>query len=415
MKLHFQDQTFSFELLRAASYAIDAGASIGECLATAALIHEGDFEAWHLEWHRLAQRVTRRGELALTAGHRISAREAFLRASNYFRTAEFFLAPDDPRRLPTYEKSRAAFRQACALMVTPVASVMIPYGGKTLPGYFFTVDDSAVARPTILALGGFDSTGEELYFFAAAAALRRGYNCLAFDGPGQGEPLRMQQMAARADYEVPVKAAVDYLVARPEVDAGKLAIWGTSLGGYYAARAAAFEPRLKACVVHGAMFDLWDAQAAKQPLLFMLAKRWPGLLNHDAIFDLPARLNPGLRWASSNGMWVFNVRSRRELLATLPLYSLKKVAGQITCPTFIAHGEEDHFIPPQQATDLFAALHCPKTLRMFTAAEGGGEHCQMGNLSLLHQVALDWLDDVFKRSEPDSRAQNAFHGGAAER
>jgi pimeloyl-ACP methyl ester carboxylesterase len=144
------------------------------------------------------------------------------------------------------------------------------------------------------------------------------------------------------------------------------------------------------------MYDLWDAQASKQPLLFMLAKRWPSLLNHNAIFDVPARLDPGLRWASANGMWVFGARTRRELLAAIRRYSLKDVAGRIACPTLILHGERDHFIPPQQATAFYAALNCPKTLRMFNADDGAEEHCQIGNLSRMHQVAFDWLDEVFE-------------------
>src|SRR6266511_5977289 len=188
MKLHFNDQTFSFELLRAVSYAPYGGAEIGECLATAARIRAGDFESWHVEWRRVGERVDTLAAQALGAGHRISAREAFLRASNYYRTAEFFLAPDDPRRMPTFEKSRTTFWQFLELSGLCVERVRIPYEGMTLPGYFYRVDDSRAPRRTLLSVGGFDSTGEELYFFAAAAALPRGYNVLTFAGPGQGEP-----------------------------------------------------------------------------------------------------------------------------------------------------------------------------------------------------------------------------------
>lgn len=223
-------------------------------------------------------------------------------------------------------------------------------------------------------------------------------------------------MPARPDYEIPVRAAVDYALQRPEVDADQLAIWGASLGGYYAARAAAFEPRLKACVVHGAMYDLWEAQASKQPLLFMLARRWPSLLNHDAVFDAIARLDPELQWASANGMWVFDASTRRQLLTEIRRYSLVGVAARIMCPTLILHGEGDHFIAPQQARTLYAALICPKTLRMFTADDGAEEHCQMGNLGLLHQVAFDWLDDVFAnagRSERPRVDSRVTHGANA--
>lgn len=120
MKLHFKNQTFSFELLRTASYAYSHGAEIGECLATAAHIRDRDFESWHIEWQGAADRVDALAERALGDGKRVSAREAFLRASNYHRTGEFFLAPDDPRRLVTFERSRATFRKAMSLLDAPV-------------------------------------------------------------------------------------------------------------------------------------------------------------------------------------------------------------------------------------------------------------------------------------------------------
>lgn len=248
MKLHFNDPTFSFELLRSASYGLYGGSEIGEVLATASQIRKGNFESWYCAWEQTAARVEKIASQAVQEGHSVSASQAFLRASNYYRTAEFFLAPDDTRRLPIFEKSRAAFWKFLELSGLCVEQVRIPYARTTLPGYFYQVNDSGVTRPTLLALGGFDSTGEELYFFAAAAALQRGYNVLTFEGPGQGEPLRLQRLPARPDYEVPVHAAVDYLMTRSEVDHERIALMGSSMGGYYAARGAAFEPRVKALI-----------------------------------------------------------------------------------------------------------------------------------------------------------------------
>jgi len=77
MKLVFRDQTFSFELLRAIGYTVYDGADIGECLATAARIKEGDFESWHTEWTRTAQRVQKIAEDCVAGAHTISARKAY--------------------------------------------------------------------------------------------------------------------------------------------------------------------------------------------------------------------------------------------------------------------------------------------------------------------------------------------------
>ncbi|MEO7176113.1 MAG: hypothetical protein ABIV51_09465 [Saprospiraceae bacterium] len=111
MKLHFTDQTFSFELLRTASYGLYGGSEIGEVLATAKHIREGNFESWHIAWQHTSARIEALAIDALQKGRRVSAGQAFLRASNYYRTAEFFLVPDDPRRMVVFEKSRTTFRK----------------------------------------------------------------------------------------------------------------------------------------------------------------------------------------------------------------------------------------------------------------------------------------------------------------
>ena len=91
----------------------------------------------------------------------------------------------------------------------------------------------------------FALTKEEMDFYETLL-LDRGMATLPFDGPGQGEA--EYDLPIRGDFEVPVKAVVDYIESRPDLDASRVAIMGVSLGGYYAARAAAFEKRLKACL-----------------------------------------------------------------------------------------------------------------------------------------------------------------------
>jgi dipeptidyl aminopeptidase/acylaminoacyl peptidase len=393
MKLHFSDQTFSFELLRTASYAIYGGAEIGEVLATAREILEGDFASWHAAWARTADRVDALAMQALERGHRVGAAHAFLRASNYHRAAEFFLAPDDLGRMVAFEKSRASFSRFIAASDAHAERVRIPYGTTTLPGYFYRIDESGTARPTLLSTGGFDSTGEEQYFFAAAAGLQRGYNVLTFEGPGQGEPLRVDHLPARPDYEVPISAAVDWLCTRPEVDHERVALMGTSLGGYYAARAAAFEPRVKALIVHGVVFDFWATQTETKPALARLAS-WKSPRRIGTVLNLARRFSTELRWSVDNAYWVFGTEDPLELIDRMKRYSLADTAALIRQPTLVLHGARDHFIPRSQVDALYDALRAPKTLRVFTDEEGAEEHCQFGNLALLHQVIFDWLDET---------------------
>ena len=267
MNIVFLDPAFSFQLQRTIGYTYYDGADIEECLSTACRIKEGDCESWYEEWLKTADRVCKIADKCLAEGHNVSAREAYLRASNYYRTAEFYLHgdPSDPRILETWGKSRECFIKAGQLFSPPFEVVEIPYEGTTLPGYFFRVDDSGTHRPTLILQTGFDGTAEELYFGGCAAAQRRGYNCLAFEGPGQGAVIREQKLHFRPDWEKVVTPVVDYALTRPEVDPDRIALMGVSFGGYLAPRAVAFEHRIAACIADGGIFDAFEGAVAKYP------------------------------------------------------------------------------------------------------------------------------------------------------
>ena len=127
-------------------------------------------------------------------------------------------APTDPRLVASNARQTETFRRAAALMARPPELLEIPYEGTTLPGYFFRAADDDRPRATVILTGGYDGTVEELYFFNGAAALARGYNVLAFDGPGQGAALLQRGMVLRPDWENVVTPVVDHALARPDVD-----------------------------------------------------------------------------------------------------------------------------------------------------------------------------------------------------
>jgi hypothetical protein len=148
----FKDYSFKFEALRAAGFAVDGGADINEVILTANAIPEGDEEAWMREWEAVANRVNQWGDESLERGDKVSAREAFLRASAYYRSAEFYRRKDptnDPNVLRLFGLSRQALIKAGKLLDGPFEEISIPYGEHKLPGYLFLVDDSGKPRPTI--------------------------------------------------------------------------------------------------------------------------------------------------------------------------------------------------------------------------------------------------------------------------
>ena len=242
----FNDQSFSFETLRALGYAPYGGADIGEVTSTASRIPDGDETAWYTQWRALADRIHADADRSAAAGHSVSARESYLRASNYYRLCEFYLrvgSSNDAEVREVGQLSVDSFACAAQLMKPAPQRVSFPYEDTTLPGWWIPADlgtphptggDPDGPRPTLLYHGGFDSTEEELYFSGGAAAARRGYHVLAFAGPGQGSALRDQKLLFRPDWEAVVTPAVDWLLARPDVDPERIALMGMSLGGLLA-------------------------------------------------------------------------------------------------------------------------------------------------------------------------------------
>jgi Esterase FrsA-like len=204
------DDAFWFQTLRAFSHAAYGGSDFGEVLATAQEIKPGDSCSWHDEWLALAERIAGEAQRSEMRGHRVSARDSFLRASNYYRMAGFFLHgnPADPRVTIALDLSAACFRSAAALFDPRIEPVRIPFEGTDLPGYFYRGNGTG-ARPTVVMHNGFDGTLEENHFFGAAAFAERGYHVLSFDGPGQPGTLHREGMVFRPDWETVVGPVLD--------------------------------------------------------------------------------------------------------------------------------------------------------------------------------------------------------------
>jgi pimeloyl-ACP methyl ester carboxylesterase len=405
MKFLFDDASFSFETLRAAGFANYSGADLGEVLATAQGIPDGDEASWHREWKATAERVEEIGRKSLADGHRVSAREALLRASNYYRTAEFYLR-DDPARDPEVTllsaRSRDTFVTAMSLFEFGFERVSIPYQQTTLPGYLYRVDDSGRARPTIVYNNGFDSTLEESYFAIGAAALARGYNVLAFDGPGQGAALREQGLVFRSDWEAVIGPVIDCALTRGEIADDRIVLFGYSMGGYLVARAAAFDSRVAGLILDDGIYDFHAAIVNKMPpFLADWIDRGQDAVAAPVV-ELLMAVNTEVRWALRNGKWVMGVDSFVEVPRAFKDYTLAGVADRITAPALVLDPDNDQFLKgePQRAAD--SMINADTTLVTLKESEGAGEHCHVGALGRLHQTIFDWLDHQSGRPGDDA-------------
>ena len=234
---YFRDQAFHFQTLRVLNNVRSDGADTGEVLETIGRIGEGDTASWYSAWEATASRVLER---ATRIGDVRSRGQALLRVHNYLRTAEFFLAPTDPRRQTTFRRNVDAFEAGLDALQVQRERTRIPFGPNHLNAIFYPRPANAGPHPLLVFCGGFDSTLEELYFALVPAAHERGFDVLTFEGPGQGAVLREQQVTFRPDWELPTTAVLDaHFAAHPRV--GKTVLIGMSMGGYLAPRAAAFD------------------------------------------------------------------------------------------------------------------------------------------------------------------------------
>jgi pimeloyl-ACP methyl ester carboxylesterase len=429
LNLIFNDPAFSFQLLRTIGSSYYGGADIGECLSTAYRIKEGDFGSWYKEWYQTANRIRNYGEKCLAEHHNLSASQSYLRASSYYRTAEFFLHenPADPRIVASWQNSVDCFLKSSEHFSHSFESIEIPYEGTTLPAYFYkpiipdvdnnkntvpkSIKDSIHSssstssstsnppkpRPTIIVHTGFDGTQEELYSQCVVAALQRGYNCLTFEGPGQGRVIRKQNIPFRYDWEKVVSPVIDYLFKRDEVDNDHLALMGISLGGYLAARAVAFEKRISACILDDGVFDVYRSFVRHMPkfLTDIVENNVESKAEvMDSSIEEAMGQNTGARWGYSHGMWVFGAASPFDLVRKTRDYTLKDIISEIKCNTLVLEAEEDDSFPGQPKM-VYSHLSCPKEYMLFTKDEGAEDHCHVGALSLANQRIFDWLDKTF--------------------
>jgi dienelactone hydrolase len=201
-------------------------------------------------------------------------------------------------------------------------------------------------------------------------------------------------VGVRASQVTPV---VDWAVSRPEIDSRRIGLLGMSQGGYFAPRAAAFEDRLAACIAWDGVFDVYEAILAQIPRLARDQVDHDHAPVLDALLQLLMHIDPGKRWAVTNGMWTYGASSPREFIQMNRNYTLKAIVHNITCPVLVCEAEKDQFFPGQPK-QLYEALTGPKDFIRFTAEEGAEEHCHEGALTLFHQRMFDWLDTTLARA-----------------
>ncbi|MBL8953408.1 MAG: alpha/beta fold hydrolase [Myxococcaceae bacterium] len=396
-KLFPAEQTFHFEALRALGFAPFKGADPGEVLQTISRIREGDEESWFEAWNSTAARL----EQTATAStyDRVGRGRTLLRVHNYFRTAEFFLRPDDPRKAEMYRKSVSAFYAAMNELEVPHERFDVPWGSGTLPALFFESPRATPETPLLVVVNGYDSIKEEIYFFLVEPALERGYSVLVYDGPGQGAALREQGLHFTPAWEEVNRAVLDSHFARHPLR--PVVLVGCSLGSVLATRAAAHDDRVKGLVAWDIFYDFAEA----------VSYRMPGWVR-SSIYEsreesaflrlgtsLGTRFSLQKRWALNHGRWVLGIDDPLAVLREYARYTTKDVSPDVRADVLLLAGENDHFVPLELLEKTRAALVNAHSVEVevFSAETGAQEHCQVGAMNLVHHRLFEWLGDESHR------------------
>ena len=356
------------------------GAEIGELHKIGRMLKgkaPDDDEAWFQACVKVADGVRAYAEKWDRAGHRHSAAHAYLRACNYYQMAERFRTPKDRTGLEAYRKGVECFHRHVALTDLRIEIVEIPYEKGSLPGYFVHAQNAKGPRtPCVVFFDGLDVTKEIQFVRGVPDLVKRGISCLVMDGPGTGEAIRFRNYVLRHDYEAAGSACVNWLEKRADVNPKKIGIVAISLGGYYAPRCAAMEPRFAACIAWGAQWDYHDTWKKRVDAAYKTALSVPG--HHIE--------------------WIMGAKSVDEALKKLEPFKLDGVMQKMRCPFLLVHGADDEQIPLADAQKQFDACGSrDKTFRVFTAEEGGAQHCQRDYLTLVVAEMWNWFDEKLNR------------------
>jgi dienelactone hydrolase len=358
--------------------ALESGGQIGEIIDMCQPIRDaaaGGADAgtpqFMAQWVAVADRLIGLADEDAARGRGFSASAKLERAALYLLVAERMQAQGSPGRAATYARARAGFDRSTALGGLNRERVEIALAAGTMPA-LYTRAPGQGARPVVVYCNGLDSCKELLWWSRLPEALaRRGVSTLCVDQPGSGEALRLQNLPVDPHAEHWASKAVDWLQQQPDVDPARIGMTGISLGGHFAPRAVAYEPRFAAGAVWGANHDWAEVQQRR--------------LKREGENPVPHY------WAHVH--WAFGASGMEDFLAKAAGMTLEGHLQRIRVPFLVTHGEKDRQIAVEYAHRTFAQLvNSPRReLKIFTAREGGVEHVGADNMAFARDYIADWF------------------------
>jgi len=363
------------------SIAVESGAKIGEIidickplLEKAESGEDAGTAEFMVEWVKKADTLVELAAEDEERGRLLSAGNKLKRACIYYSVGERMQGHGHPGRKETFQKSLDCFNKAMEYGKEPVSFVEIPYDGKMMPAIFHKAPGEG-PKPTVVYCNGLDSNKELLWFSGLPEALaKRGINCLCVDQPGTGASLRLQDLPATPHSEKWASKWVDWLETQDEVDNAKIGMTGISLGGHYAPRAVAYEPRFASGACWGANHNWFEVQHKR--------------MKREGENPVPHY------WG--HVFWVFGATDMEDFLEKAKDMNLNGHMDRIKVPFLVTHGENDRQISVDYAHQAFEQLtNSPKKeLKIFTTREGGVEHVGADNMAYGKDYIADWFEET---------------------
>ena len=363
------------------SIAMESGAQLGEIIDMCQPIRDAAASGadagtpqFMAQWAAMGDKLIGLAQEDEARGRAFSASDKLERAALYLITAERMQGHGHPGRKDTYAKALAAFETSTKLGSLNRERVDIPLTNGTMPA-LYTRAPGEGRKPVVVYCNGLDSCKELLYWSRLPEALaRRGISTLCVDQPGSGEALRLQELPVDPHSESWASKAVDWLETQDDVDPARIGMTGISLGGHFAPRAVAYEPRFASGAVWGANHNWAEVQQKR------LSREGENPVPH--------------YWA--HVMWAFGASDMEDFHAKSADMNLNGHMDRITVPFLVTHGAKDRQISLSYADDLYDQLvNSPRREKViFTDREGGVEHVGADNMAYGRDVIADWFAET---------------------
>lgn len=353
--------------------------------------------AWARAWERRARHYEATARELEARDARGGARALYAKASLYYQAGAYALSDESPLSVRMSRSSVRMFRDYGRLCDPPIEWLEIPYRDGVVHAYLRLPVHAALPAsvashpsveggrapenghvdgrpgahpgvdrrrwPIILVVPGLGSTKEQPDY-RVDLLLERGFAVCAMDFPGHGQSrdrLRLELDSYRA-----VLAVLNALAGRDGVDAARVGLLGTSLGGAVVLRAAAEDRRPRAVASIAGFYEPrhW----------YRGAERYVGA---------------ALKHAARDGAGEYT----RSLVENI---TLRGHLRSLSMPVLLVHGDSDAIIPVDECRAIAGEIGGRAEVRIV----GGGDHGAT-NVPEVRHVIADWL--VARVADPSAR------------